>query len=275
MQPRKTPAGNKTPPRKCIFCGFVGKLTREHVMSRWTHQLLPPRTMTKYRQLHATALPTSTTFKIGKVPGDIRDWQILGVCGPTCNNGWMRQFVEDPARPIVSDLIAGKSVLLTPEKQRKTATWASLKVMVAEYGIGEYVTTHHTQRKRMMRSQLPPQDGWGVWIGAYKRISWPNYWSSTPFLVLPDHRAAARPNKVATFYNGQASTLSIGELFIVVIRSPKEDLPRRFVFRPPNNGTLFRIWPPTTTNIRWPATVLTDRDADYVAHRFKEFMEQK
>jgi hypothetical protein len=197
--------------------------------------------MRKYRQLYATALPESTTFKIGKVPGDIRDWQILGVCGATCNNGWMRRLVEDPARPIASGLIAGNSVLLTPEKQRKIAAWASLKVMVAEYGIGEHVTTHHTQRKRMMRQQLPPERGWGVWIGAYKRISWPNFWSSTPFLVLPDDRAAARPDRVATFYNGQASTLAIGELSIVVIRSPKEDLPRRFVFHPPNNGKLDAI----------------------------------
>ncbi len=272
---RKTPVGNKVPPTKCIFCGFTGKLTREHVMSRWTHlKYLPPRTMRKYRTLKATAMPASTTFKIGKVAGDIRDWQVLCVCEKTCNNGWMRRSVEDPARPILKDLLAGNSVQLTPEKQRKVASWAALKVMVAEYGIGEHITTHHMQRKRMMRCQLPPERGWGVWIGAFKRKAWPNYWTSTPFLVLPDHRAAARPDKVATYYNGQASTLAIGELFVVVIRSPKEDLPARFTFWPPDKGTLFRIWPPSGTNIRWPGKVMTDRDADYTAHRFKDFMEQ-
>ncbi|UYN95905.1 MAG: hypothetical protein KIT25_02880 [Enhydrobacter sp.] len=275
MAVRKTPEGNKAPPGKCIFCGFAGKLTREHVMSRWTHKrYLPPRTMRKYRQLRATAQRQSTTFKIGKVAGDIRDWQVLCVCEKTCNNGWMRKHVEDMARPILKELIAGKPLMLTPEMQAKIASWAALKVMVAEYGIGEHVTTHHTQRKRMMRRQLPPDRGWGVWLGAYKRGAWPNYWTSTPFLLLPDARAAARPDKIATYYNSQASTLAIGELFVVVLRSPKEDLPRRFPFRPPDKGTLFRIWPPTTTNIRWPGKVMSDRDADYTAHAFKDFMEK-
>jgi hypothetical protein len=186
----------------------------------------------------------------------------------------MRKRVEDPARSILKDVLAGKSLILLPDQQRKIAAWAALKVMVAEYGIGEYITTHHTQRRRMMRSQSPPERGWGVWIGAYKRKAWPNYWTSTPFLVLPDDRAAKRPDKIATFYNGQASTLAIGELFVVVIRSPKEDLPRRYVFRPPDNGTLFRIWPPTTTNIRWPGKIMSDRDADYTAHSFKDFIER-
>jgi hypothetical protein len=153
---------------KCIFCGVhaaqtpEGALTREHVYSNWTRRFVP-RTMKNYRSLRATAHPDRTDFVLVKRPGDVRDWQVPCVCA-ACNNGWMRQQIDNRARPIMIPLIKGQQLRLSPDQQRIVATWAAMKAMVAEYGESEAVTTHHAQRKYLMKNRLPPKKGWSVWI---------------------------------------------------------------------------------------------------------------
>ena len=39
--------------------------------------------------------------------------------------------------------------------------------MISEYNIKGYVSTHHMQRKRMMKTRLAPEKGWGIWIGQF------------------------------------------------------------------------------------------------------------
>jgi hypothetical protein len=115
---------------KCIFCGSSGPLTLEHVYSKWTHRFLPPRAMKNYSAMHvnSTVLKSDRTLVIR--PGDIRDWQIACVCGGsknTCNNGWMREKIEEIARPIMAPLIEGngflrgETTLIHPAQQRITA----------------------------------------------------------------------------------------------------------------------------------------------------------
>jgi len=246
----------------CIFCGS-GNLTHEHIFSRWTHKFLPARSMSKYHVRRRELFIEPENRWIKRL-GDIRDWKVRCVCETKCNNGWMRKHIEDVASPIMTLLIKGEQVRLTPEQQRHIAAWAALKAMIAEYDPNSWVTTHHMQRKYLMRSFLPPSRGWAIWIGHYVRKAWVPYWGSMPFLVVSNKQLCRKgSDRTATYYNS-ISTQIMGQLYIQVIRTPSTEVINNWRFALPDKGSLFRIWPPTDTSIKWPGRTMTDRDADYV-----------
>lgn len=261
---------------KCIFCGVEasrtpeGTLTKEHVYSNWTRRFVP-RTMKTFKSLRATAHPDRTEFVFVKRPGDVRDWQVQCVCA-ACNNGWMRQQVDERARPIMIPLIQGQQVRLSQDQQGIIAAWAAMKAMVAEYGESECVTTHYAHRKYLMKYYLAPKKGWSIWIAHYRQLNFPMLWFSSPFLVLPDQVVARRRDRRATYYNGHASTQIIGELLIHVIRSPHPRLATMFRFHLPPRQAILRIWPPIVYGLRWPAGTIDDASASYIAEAVKGFM---
>ena len=196
-----------------------------------------------------------------KLRGNVRDWQIACVCGGThldCNAGWMKRL-EDQARPILIPLIKGERTRLSPSDQATLAAWASLKSMVSEADYGQLIT-HHMQRKRMMRRQLPPSRNWAVWLGSYDRQRWKANWISQRFLILP--LTTLNPYGRPKYYNSAVTTQVIGKLFIQVVHSPMRFLVNGWRFALPHGGTLFRIWPPATFSVGWPGKVMTDLDAD-------------
>jgi hypothetical protein len=262
------------PPTKCIFCASIGPLTNEHIFPKWAHRYLS-RMTTKYRKLVATSLPDRSDYRILKRPGDLLDWQVKCVCGAKCNNGWMRRLVEDRARPILVHLVKGDAIRITPEQQQLIATWACLKAMISEHDFSDYVTTHHVQRTRMMLRQMPPKKAWAVWIGHFEWKRSPIRWSTVPLLLINKETASLRSGDPATYYNGHVTTQIIGKLFIQIIRAPTSfhSVVARWRFAPPDGGTLFRIWPPSTISIAWPGAMLTERDAVYADEAFKRFLE--
>jgi hypothetical protein len=227
--------------------------------------------MKKYDVERVDAKVVQSDRYLIKRVGDIRDWKVYCVCEANCNNGWMRDKVENLARPIMIPLIdrdrllRGETMRLLPHQQKIIATWAALKAMVAEFDSHSWVTSHHSQRKYLMNRLAPPARGWAVWIGPYLRVNWPTHWGSSPFLYLSPKQEARRGNNlVATFYNSHASTQVIGSLFIHVMRSPAHDYIENWKFSTPDGGSVFRIWPPSDVSASWPGKIMSDRDADYV-----------
>ena len=156
MNANRSPS--RWPPKKCVFCGSCEPLTDEHIYARWTRRFIP-RTMKKYQQLIAVSYLDHTDYVLNKRPGDVRDWFVKCVCEKHCNNGWMRRL-ENLARPILIKLINGEKFRLLPRHQSIIAAWSTMTARVAEYGYSEYVTTHHMQRKYLMKTQLAPKTGW-------------------------------------------------------------------------------------------------------------------
>jgi hypothetical protein len=231
--------------------------------------------MKKYRKLSTVVYPDYANFQYIKRSGDMRDWQVKCVCERTCNNGWMRRNIEDPARPILIHLIQGHRLRLRPSQQKIVAAWAVLKAMIAEYDAEAYITTHHTHRKFLMSHHEPPRAGWAVWIGHYERKKWQPHFASVPFLFLSAKQEARRTNERATYYNSNITTQVIGQLFIHIVRSPAHDFIMRWRFAPPDKGTLFRIWPPPEFSVSWPGRTMTDRDADHVVGALKDALEAR
>jgi hypothetical protein len=144
--------------------------------------------------------------------------------------------------------------------------------MVAEYGESEFVTTHHMHRKRMRAQQMPPDQGWYIWIGHFTRKEWPAYWEASPFLVLPDNHAVKRSSRRATYYNSHSRTQVVSQLFIQIVRSPMRRFCRMWRFSLPRGKCLYRIWPPTSYSFPWPSGSLDDYDADYISHAVPDFL---
>lgn len=264
MKPLKVPVLEK-----CVFCG-AADVTKEHVFSRWTHQYMLPRESGKAKSFIGMDYIDRSDHIVQKLPGAIRDWQVKCVCGGfqhSCNSGWMKG-IEDAAKPILKPLILGQQTRISPSSQQIIATWASLKNMVAEYGLGGHITVHHTQRKRMMTIQLPPASRWGVWIGHYERMEWKPEWVSRPLLIVPEKQLAKLTNREPSYFNSNCTTQIIGKLFIHVIHTPMPNLIGRVRFDLPDGGSLYRIWPPSVFDISWPGQVMTDRDANTAATDF-------
>ena len=258
---------------KCIFCG-ASPTTWEHVFSRWTHKYLSPRVKGRAKSSIGREYPDRTITKLVKLPGQMRDWQIKCVCGGThltCNGGWMRE-IENASKPVLTPLITGKPVRLTPFDQKIIATWAVLKSIISEQGELTPKTVQYKHKKYIMKHASPPVRGWGVWIGHFDRIDWIPEMVSRQALLLPNKLAERRASREATYFNSNATTQVVGKLFIHVMHSPMPNLVTRWRFHLPQGGTLFRIWPPAATSINWPGRPLTDIDADSASDQFAAFV---
>lgn len=223
---------------------------------------MAPRTPGKVKGLRGFRLVDRDNLWVTKMPGALRDWQIKCVCGgndASCNNGWMRRKIEEPAKPVLERLFRGDQFRMSPHDQERVAAWAVLKAIVAEYDDGDYVTTHHMQRKYLMRHFSPPRRNWAVWIACYERKAWKPEWISAALFGAPTSWPVAKLNKTPTHFNGHAVTQVIGKLFIQVLSLPIPGFVERWRFAMPDGGQLVRIWPPTLYSVRWPGTVMSDR----------------
>ena len=244
------------------------------MFSRWTHKFFPTRMPGKTTILRGVQFVDKDDLIAGKLPGELRDWQVKCVCGGnnlSCNNGWMRSVVEEPSIEIISKLILGSSVRISPDQQQKIATWAALNCMIAEYDSGGFATTHHMQRKRLRLKYLPPIRGWGIWIGACPQISSRLSWQSYAFFVKPK-RLIKDVNTVPSYYNGQSSTIIIGKLLIQVVRGPISGKFNDWKFPMENGGQLLQIWPPTSFGIQGPLKTMSVREVNMTSSSVSRFL---
>jgi hypothetical protein len=182
------------------------------------------------------------------------------------------RIIEDSAKPILSQLIAGEETRLHPKAHEIIATWAILKVIVAEFDAKANVTVSHMQRKYFMRHGRAPTRGWAVWIGSFERGNWIPEWVSRPMLIVPDKVAQRRKSYLATHFNSNSTTQVLGKLYIHVMHTPMLALIKRWRFSFPHKGALFRIWPPVESSIKWPGAPLDDAAADAVADALFQHM---
>ena len=219
--------------------------------------------------LRGKVLLNSNTLKPVRVSRQLQDWQVRCVCGgdsTSCNNGWMRTHIEEKTAPILRKLVQGEELRLTERDQTILATWITLKSIISEYDAGGFVTTHHTQRKRLMNKNIPPTRGWGIWIGESLKRKDALLWHDTAFHISPKSLADLDTDALPTHYNGHSTTQIINKLFIQTVRIPEHSFIQRWQFNLPNRGSLFRIWPPTKVSIKWPGRSLTERDVDFASN---------
>ena len=252
---------------KCIFCGFEGKLTREHIWADWLRAYIP-KDMTSYEAGKVTVNMPGIPDKVAakKIAGDPHSRRVKCVCG-TCNSGWMSQL-QERAKPVVIPLIEGRGLKLSQRQQKTLAAWIAMAVMCSEFGDRTRIAIPQHDRDILYRHHVPPVANWRIWVASYKTTERVPRWDHRVLTIVPEKEVDQAAFAAAPFYNTQSTTYRVGELFVHAISASWRKCVVRHRLVIPGN-VLFEIWPPRTTGIAWPpARLLVDQEAGRIAAGF-------
>jgi hypothetical protein len=237
------------PRKKCIFCG--GNVnSKEHIYSKWTHDLLPRVEDTSYNEdFHTFKNPKSFgTVEVKTRPGDITTKKVRAVC-TSCNNGWMNR-VEGLAKPILTPLIKGENIALNPESQAIVARWITMKIIVCEYTKNDQALTPLADRQALMNDGKIP---------SYYRIyacrqhsEWSTAFNRHSTIASKDI-SGPRPPLDGLARNIEQVTLVLGRMVFHVNAVHVDDLVVEDFLNPAlHNG--IRIWPIEREHFEWTST---------------------
>jgi hypothetical protein len=149
----------------CAFCGFSGKLTREHVFGDWISRIgldLEPA-------LHGTG-PLN---RIGQEQGVRPPFrQTVHVCG-ACNNGWMSRL-EAVAQRVLTPFILGEHGEIAPQDSGAVVAWAQKTALTAmlisseeQRSAGYGLPASEYREAYAQRDEMRPLPASQFWAGRY------------------------------------------------------------------------------------------------------------
>ncbi len=196
-----------------------------------------------------------------KSGGDPRNRPVRVVCAG-CNGGWMSRL-QQTAKPLLIPLVTGQAVRLDAQAQQVIAVWCAMSVMTAEFLSHDRQAISLDERRSIKATQSVPADTWKIWIGHYVRGGWQPLWAHT-VMPIGDEEISPVGDDGVPIANTQTTSLVVGQLYIHAFSCPYNFLIRAATL-PDEARSLSQIWPPTSANIDWPRSTMTDRDADNVA----------
>jgi len=224
----------------CVFCGFIGKLTGEHVLGDWLSRIgldLDP-------VAHLTGPLNRLGRGIGITPPFIRT--VRDVCGP-CNHGWMSQL-EDVANRVLTPFILGQTGTLAQADQGAVATWLQKTALVAmlvsseEERAGGYGLPPEEYRAVYdQRAAMEPLPASRVWLGRYGGERRFGSTGVTPLVVAVE--GLPEPDRP----QGYVMTVAVGELMVLGVRFTTPSLQVNITAR----DGFASVWP-VTRDIAWP-----------------------
>lgn len=116
--------------RVCVFCDKGGGLTREDVWPKWLTKLLGPTPPNVIHELIDTDRKVVRQFETSSLEAVVRQ-----VCAE-CNNGWMGTL-ETSNQGVLTSLIRGQSIRLTPTSQVGLTRWLIKTGMMLDLSIHE------------------------------------------------------------------------------------------------------------------------------------------
>jgi hypothetical protein len=259
---------NLKPTGKCIFCG-VRNVSKEHLWSQWTHDLLVDVKHLTRAQFEARALVDvrGSQHVIRKTPNKLRQGSTLttkirAVCR-NCNNGWMSSSVEDVARLVMTSMIRGEHAVLTPPQQKAIATWIALKAMVGEYSQpnSKAIPDHE---HHFLKANLCPPPSWQIFIARYQGKRWRAEYYHEGFTVGDSASYQPKAADGSPVRNIQTTLFGVGDLLVHAISSAIPEL--AFEAQDPIAHGMLRVWPVGSSDIMWPpAVTITDDKAEAIA----------
>lgn len=152
---------SKRSSKRCIFCGYQGRLSREHVWADWLKSVIPRDA--PYNEHVVTTQGVSERGKLDG-PGDPHSRRLRIVC-KKCNETWMSK-IQVETRPYLQPLAAGDWPDLDVTAQHCLAKWATMYTMVVEFSHPPTAKIPQIQRSLFQFSRTPPI-GWVVFIAPY------------------------------------------------------------------------------------------------------------
>lgn len=168
----------------------------------------------------------------------------------------MSTYFGEPAKPLLTEMILGHPITLTPFEQMLVARWIALKVMVGE---------HSAPRSRAisiadydhLRLHLEPPDHWLIWLGIGGGRRWTAAYYHQSLTIASD---ATQPSQSSSPRNAQFTTMGLGKLIVHAVTTPIQIVHPTALAR---HG-LISIWPKRDPAIHWPQVDvgLTDPQVD-------------
>lgn len=228
----------------CVFCANQATLTREHVLPQWLSSLPAGEGPFTIKRLNET--------------GQAIEYQAKGVdivaravCGP-CNSGWMANL-ETAASPLLSPMIEGEYMSMTPDEQDIVSRWAAKTAIMLLYATHPPIGASPQHRTYLFEGELPPNTG--IWLAKY-RADPPAYnsWIRTRVIEM---RLAGQRDDILT---GQSVTLTLGYYVQQVLLTPPRWFGRSFTFTAPAalEGRFLLI--PQEKAVRWPTPYAVSTD---------------
>ncbi len=232
--------------RKCVFCGAHAG-SKEHVIPKWVGKVLPkPPKGESWRHRNAERIWAT----------DHIDFVVKRVCRD-CNHGWMNEEIENPARPILTDMIRGQGGTLTPTGCERVAAWAIKTHAMAQLLHAELrPLTDELRASLYERKIAPPQSQ--VWLAAYQGHPLHGAWGRTNNIELAPGQNVS-PDEIV---NAEMMTLCIGHLVLQSFKwsRPSPEVSFQFGLTLPEEMVRFLvpIWPQPPHDVAWPAEYVLD-----------------
>lgn len=135
--------------KECAFCDHRGKLSFEHVVSKWMEKLFPGDL-----QIHRT----NQMGQYQERKSDKIDWKEKVVCEP-CNNTWMSRIEDKHAQPVMTPLITGEiGIPIGPIEARALAMFAFKTAVVLDHASNEIDHFFSREARHAFREKqaIPP-----------------------------------------------------------------------------------------------------------------------
>jgi hypothetical protein len=158
---------DSTTRRTCAFCG-AAEVSEEHIFPRWLRHALPPLELFRGQERSRTYWPGQAQEKRLLIPKreiqePFTENRVRRVCR-ACNHGWMNEL-EMTIRPMLTTMIHGNPVQLTPDDCAKLALWATKTVMLAEFTDMGSMAYSDADRHFLYEKREPPK-GTRVWTAS-------------------------------------------------------------------------------------------------------------
>lgn len=254
----------------CIFkelsdaSAHIG-ISKEHLWSDWLDPLLPlgrehpnhSQIKLKFSHSPEGVLEVSPSSSKHRGPSNSRKLRI--VCAK-CNGGWMSE-IEMAAKEVMTDLILGRSTVITVDQQNALCQWIMLKAIIGEYTDLPMMAISEADKMFLKNNRAIPPN-WKIWIGNFLggEREWLQKYSHTGGKI----HMAGEP--VPSLLNGQTTTFVINELFMHAASMPPIPLADWMPSR-----ALLQIWPSSAQDIKWPPELpISDIDAPAIAYLMRD-----
>lgn len=227
--------------RACVLCGQA-KSSDEDAIPRWLNKLLKGLSAGGPFETIVWGIRTRLTDFLPKT----RTFRVCMSC-----NGWLNVHIEQPAQGIITQLVSGECVTLTPEQQRTIGVWCAKTLLMVRL-----TWTHKPSGRlqfpeseyRYLREHGEPSPSLRVWIGGYAPMETERL-QTNPLTPTPEPGHVDRWENRSTYQFWHL----VAQLVLTRVGEPGT----------PENaaellGLLVRVWPPGNAPIVWPPAYVMD-----------------
>lgn len=235
-------------------------MSKEHMWPDWLRNYVP-RKIASWDQQAVTLYRTGEPkHVVRRRTGDPHAAKLRIVC-EDCNTGWMSRLQEH-AKAVLVPVLESHEFVLYRKDQQLLARWCAMFVMTNEFSNNDETKIAVTPAERayiMKRDRVPAN--WRIWIGRYKRSNQDGLWAHHSIPIGDGKHIVQTTNDDRPIANTQATTFSVGELYVTVLSSALTEVVRRWHFGTEGQRLLRQIWPVVDAIIHWPPAYMTAEDA--------------